>query len=308
MTALALTLRGVQKAYGKTRALCGLDLEVPRGALVGLIGPNGAGKTTTFGIVGGTVRADAGQVDVLGGGPFDSTRHAGRVGLLPQDSELNPHTPVRDLLRFFARLQGLGRRDATVEADRVLALVDLRDRATSRIRQLSHGMRRRVAVAQALLGSPELVLLDEPTCGLDPDLVVRMRELLARERGRRTLVVSSHVLADLEAICDHVVFLEAGRVTHAGPIAEVTGRGELVRYVLDGPPPLEALRTALPEIVAEADGASLLVRVPAGQDVATLNERLVPWLFEAGARLLEIRRGRSLESAYMERRESAGVA
>jgi len=172
VTVLALSLRGVDKAYGKTTALRGLDLDVPAGALVGLIGPNGAGKTTAFGIVGGTVRPDAGRIDVLGAGPFDPAQHAGRVGLLPQDSELNPHTPVRDLLRFFGRLQGLGRRQAEVEADRVPTLVELRERAGSKIRQLSHGMRRRVAVAQALLGSPELVLLDEPTSGLDPDLVV----------------------------------------------------------------------------------------------------------------------------------------
>jgi len=299
---LALSLHGVEKAYGKTVALRGLDLEVPAGALVGLIGPNGAGKTTAFGIVGGTVRPDRGRIDVLGAGPFDPAKHAGRVGLLPQDSELNPHTPVRDLLRFFGRLQGLGRRESVAEADRVLDLVELRDRAGSKIRQLSHGMRRRVAVAQALLGSPELVLLDEPTSGLDPDLVVRMRELLARERGKRTLVVSSHVLADLEAICDHVVFLEAGRVTRSGALAEITGRGEMVVLVLEAPPPLQELRAAMPELVLEADGATLSVRVPPGSDVATLNATLVPWLLEHGARLLEIRRGRSLESAYMERR------
>ncbi len=304
MTTLALSLRGVHKAYGKTVALRGLDLSVPVGALVGLIGPNGAGKTTAFGIVGGTVRPDTGTVDVLGAGPFDPARHAGRVGLLPQDSELNPHTPVRQLLRFFARLQGLGARDAATEADRVLALVELRERAGSKIRQLSHGMRRRVAVAQALLGKPELVLLDEPTSGLDPDLVVRMRELLAKERGKRTLVVSSHVLADLEAICDHVVFLEAGRVTKAGPLAEVTGRGEIVVLVLEGPPPLEALRAAMPDLAAEADGTALSVRVPPDQDVAAVNATLVPWLLEHGARLLEIRRGKTLESAYMERRAS----
>lgn len=302
MTAPALRLRGVHKRYGKTVALDGLDLEIPTGALVGLVGKNGAGKTTTFGIVGGTVRPDAGVVDVLGGGPFDPMRHAGRLGLLPQDSELNPHTPVRDLLRFFARLQGLSSEEASREADRVLDLVDLRDRAGSRIRQLSHGMRRRVAVAQALLGQPALVLLDEPTSGLDPDLVVRVRELLARERGKRTLVVSSHVLADLEAVCDHVVFVESGRVTHAGPLAEVTGRGERLCVVLADPPPLELLRAWSPALEAEADGTTLLVRVPAGEDVAALNARLLPWLLAQGARVLEVRRGRSLESAYMERR------
>jgi ABC-2 type transport system ATP-binding protein len=163
-------------------------------------------------------------------------------------------------------------------------------------------MRRRVAVAQALLGSPELVLLDEPTSGLDPHLVVRMREILAAERGRRTLVVSSHVLADLEAVCDHVVFIEAGRVVRAGPLAEVTRRSELVRIVLDGVPPLEDARAALHGLTLEADGSALVVAVPDGEDVASVNARVVGWLLARGARLLSIERGRSLEAAYMQER------
>jgi ABC-2 type transport system ATP-binding protein len=131
-----------------------------------------------------------------------------------------------------------------------------------------------------------------------------MRDLLARERGKRTLVVCSHVLADLEAICDHVVFLEAGRVTRAGPLAEVTGKGELLRLELEAPPPLAALQAEMPELAAEADGTTLFVRVPKGEDVAAVNARLLPWLIAHDGRVLEVRRGRSLESAYMDRRDA----
>ena len=247
MSRFALRLKGVIKRYGKTRALDGLTLDVPSGALMGLVGPNGAGKTTTFGVVSGAVRADAGQVDVLGQGAFDPVRHAGRLTVLPQDCALNPSSSARQILSFHARLQGLTLQAATREADRVLDLVHLADRSGARVGQLSHGMKRRLAVAQALLGDPELVLLDEPTGGLDPHLVVAMREILSAQRGLRTVVVSSHILADLEATCDHVAFMEDGRCTRSGPVAEVTRRGALVRVQLAEPMALAAFGLFSPE-------------------------------------------------------------
>ena len=145
----AVELRGVVKRYRRTRALDGLDLRVPRGTLVGLVGPNGAGKTTTFGIISGVLEPDEGTVDVLGSGPFHPRAQAGALGVLPQDCALNPHSSARQLLTFFGRLQGLTRAEATREADRLLDELRLGDRATSRVGELSHGMKRRLAVAQA---------------------------------------------------------------------------------------------------------------------------------------------------------------
>jgi len=305
VSAVALSMRGVRKRYGRVVALDGLDLEIPRGVVCGLVGPNGAGKTTTFGIAGGYVEADAGTVDVLGGGAFDTAKHRGRVTLLPQDCELNPHTPVRDLLLYYARLQGMTRAEAARDADRVLDLVALTERAGSRIRQLSHGMRRRVAVAQAFLGAPELVLLDEPTNGLDPDLVVRMRELFVRQRGTRTLVVSSHVLAELEAACDHVVFLERGACVRQGTIAEVTQRGARVRVVCESR--VEAdLDRVLPGATFVWEGPVLVVSAPRG-DAASINAAILPRLLAAGARIVEVKPGDSLESAWLGARAAAGT-
>jgi len=286
----ALALQGVTKRYGSLNALDGLDLAVPAGVICGLIGPNGAGKTTTYGVVGGLVRPDAGSVDVLGSGPL---RPGGRVTLLPQDCELNPHTPVRELLIHYARLQGLSHGQARREADRVLDLVALSDRAKARIKQLSHGMRRRVAVAQAFLGSPELILLDEPTAGLDPDLVVRMRELFTAARGTATLVISSHVLAELEAVCDHVVFMDAGKVTRAGTIDEVTGQGQVVRITCEAPV----------DVAGTWEGPVYVARTEPGQGVAELNATVLRQLLDAGAAVLEVQRGRSLEETWMEGRK-----
>lgn len=293
----ALTLRGVRKAYGKIQALDGLDLEIPTGVVCGLVGPNGAGKTTTFGVVGGYVRPDAGEISLLGQGPFDPSVHGGRVALLPQDCELNPHMPVRESLEFLARLQGMNRKTAQADTDRVLELVDLRDRAQMKIRQLSHGMRRRVSVAQAFLGSPELVLLDEPTAGLDPDQVLRLRTLFLAQRGRCTLVISSHVLAELEQSCDYVVRMAAGRCVQSGPMDQVTQRRSMVRVQIQGD--LQAAAGLLRDFEPTVQGDELILRCKVGQGPEQLNAQILPILLAAETKLLQIRTGESLEAALL---------
>jgi ABC-2 type transport system ATP-binding protein len=300
----ALALHGVRKAYGARVALDGLDLEAPRGAITGLVGPNGAGKTTCFGVASGLLELDAGSVDVLGRGRFDAATQAGTLGLLPQDAELPGHVRVDVLLRYLARLQGMSGAEAEREVTRVLELFALRDRAGSRVRELSHGMRRRVALGQALLGDPALVLLDEPTSGLDPHLVVAVREALRAQRERgTTLVVSSHVLSDLEAICDHVVFIEAGRCIKSGPLEAVTGRGQVVRFTLASEVELAALAARLPDLRLRSRGALLEVEAPCGGEIAEVNRRVLRELLDAGASVLEVRLGFSLEQAYLDERD-----
>jgi ABC-type multidrug transport system ATPase subunit len=295
----ALTLRGVRKAYGRTVALDGLDMTVPRGAICGFIGPNGAGKTTTFGIVGGMIRPDAGEVDVLGRGPLAPLAHPGALTMLPQDCELSPHVTLRQLLTHYARLQGATAAEAAKDVDARLEEVALQGRAEAKIKTLSHGMRRRVGIAQALLGSPELIMLDEPTSGLDPELVVRMREVFASRREKRTLIVSSHNLLELEALCDHVVFIERGRCTREGSMADVTEQGLVMRYAVERTFDLAQLAAALPQLEMTWDGTSLVVRGSGGWSPADLNRAVVPYLLQSSAGLLEIRRGKSLEDAYL---------
>ncbi|HKU42496.1 MAG TPA: ABC transporter ATP-binding protein [Polyangiales bacterium] len=304
----ALVVDGVCKRYGSRVALDRLSFEVPAGGITGLVGANGAGKTTCFGIVAGLLKPDTGRVDVLGRGPFQAQRHAGLLGMLPQDAELAPHARVVDLLVYFARLQGMSRTLAAREAARVLELLALGERARSRVRELSHGMRRRVAVAQALLGKPELVLLDEPTSGLDPHLVVLVRDVLRAERARGcSLLVSSHVLSDLEAVCDHVVFIEAGRVIDSGSLAGVTGRTQRVYFTLDRELETAALAERLPELRIRLDGTLLEIERGPALELAALNRRVLQALFELDAGVLEVRLGHSLEQAYMQQRERAGT-
>ena len=228
------------------------------------------------------------------------------LSMLPQDCELSPHVSLRQLLTHYARLQGLSAAEATRDVDERLDEVALTDRASARIKTLSHGMRRRVAIAQALLGSPALVLLDEPTSGLDPELVIRMRQVFESHRGKRTLMVSSHNLLELEALCDHVVFIERGRCTRAGSMAEVTEQGLMMRYTTQKAVDLAQLEAAQAGLEMSWKGRTLMVRGTSAWTAVNINATVVPYLFHMQAGLLEIRQGQSLEDAYLAGKTEGG--
>ena len=304
MSDAALTLGKVHKRFGNVRALRGVDLRVPRGSIFALIGPNGAGKTTLFSVVCGFLRADSGQVDVLGGAP-EPLRLKGRLGALPQDAMLGRELSVREHLVFLARLQGMTLEVAAREAERVLGVVDLADLADRRAGTLSHGQGKRVGVAQALLGDPELILLDEPTAGLDPRHAHDLREAIRAQRGKQTIVVSSHNLQELEAICDEAAFIEQGQTVESGNVAALTAKDAEIFVVLaPGPEPVDEVRRGVPEIQAHWDPERRVLRVSfapspqrAAEDViaAVLRE-----LLAQGARISGLGKGRSLEQRYLE--------
>ncbi|MCX7819213.1 MAG: ABC transporter ATP-binding protein [Kiritimatiellae bacterium] len=300
----AIAWRRVVKHYRRLRALDGLSLEVPAGSIFGLVGSNGAGKTTAFAIAAGLTRADEGTVDTFGG-PFDPGRHAGRLTLLPQDSELPRDSRPREFLAFLGRLQGLSARAAASEADRLLELVHLTDRARVPARTLSHGMRKRVMIAQCFIGMPQIVLLDEPLSGLDPREVAHMREFLAAQRGRRTIVISSHNLHEIELLCDEVAFIERGRAVRSGSLASLTGALDSVHVHL-GPgaePPLAAVEAALPgAVVGWAPAERMLtIRYDPRRDRAELvHAVLLRTLLDAQVPILELSRGERLESVYLD--------
>jgi ABC-type multidrug transport system ATPase subunit len=193
MIGSAIVTRELVKRRGKRRALDGLTLSVPRGSILGLVGENGAGKTTWMMTVAGFLRPDSGEIDLLGMGPFDAERHAGRISILPQDSELPLESTPKGALYRFGRLQGLSPDAARRSAHDALAAVNLLDRADAAVRTLSHGMRKRAMVAQCFVGNPEIVLLDEPLNGLDPVEADRLRRFIASQRG----LMSPHSLSYL---------------------------------------------------------------------------------------------------------------
>jgi ABC-type multidrug transport system ATPase subunit len=304
VNASALALGQVHKRFGAVHALRGVDLRVPRGSIFALIGPNGAGKTTLFSVVCGFLRADQGSVDVLGGAP-DPIRLKGRLGALPQDALLGRELTVREHLTFLARLQGMSHGTAVKDAERVLKIVDLSDLAGRRAGTLSHGQVKRVGIAQAFLGDPELILLDEPTAGLDPRHAHDLRQAIRAERGKRTIVVSSHNLQELEAICDEAAFIEKGQTLETGAVATLTAQDAEIFIVLaPGPEPVDDVRARVPATSVQWDAQRRVLRVsfqPAPNRVAEdVIAEVLRELLAAGARISGLGKGRSLEQRYLD--------
>jgi ABC-2 type transport system ATP-binding protein len=220
----AVRTDGLSRRYGVTRALDAVDLTLERG-ITGLLGPNGAGKTTLLSILATVNEPDDGRVSVFGLDPRDAAERVEirrRLGYLPQELGYHRHFTVAAFLDYVAILKEItDRRRRAGEVARVLAAVGLEHRARTRIRALSGGMRQRLGIAQALLGQPELLILDEPTAGLDPEQRLRSRELLSGLPGDPVIVLSTHQADDIAAICPKVIVLLHGRVRFAGTPAEL---------------------------------------------------------------------------------------
>lgn len=212
--------KNIRHQYGSKLALDNVNFSVPAGEPIALVGPNGAGKTTLFSILCGYLKPTSGSVKILG---YDANSPAlfGKLGALPQDALLDPRFSVLKQLLFFTRLQGMNKQQGTEEAERVLSLVGLSESKHVKPQELSHGMKKRVAIAQSLLGKPELIMLDEPTAGLDPVNARAIRKLISELSNEATFMVSSHNLDELEKLCSTVLYLDHGKLIQQ-QIAEVS--------------------------------------------------------------------------------------
>ncbi len=299
----ALTMTSVVKRFGRRTALDGLNLTVPRGAAFGLVGSNGAGKTTAMSVSAGILNCQSGSINLLGDGPFDARRHSGRVSLMPQDAELPLHARVADLMHFYAKLQGIRSAEAQSRIDEVLEWVHLLDRSTAKIRTLSHGMRRRLVIAQAFLGTPELALLDEPLSGLDPHEVASMRNVLMNRPAGQTLIISSHNLHEIERVCDHVAFIEKGKVVRQDRMDALTGLAHTMHYrIASARPSLTDLEDAVPDarFSLDEEGQKLVCRyADSVHSAEQVNARVLRVLLDGEVGVIEVRRGDELESAYL---------
>ncbi|ASM49562.1 hypothetical protein PESP_a1445 [Pseudoalteromonas espejiana DSM 9414] len=200
---------GLSKSYGAKQALNNVNFEINKGAPVALVGPNGAGKTTLFSLLCGYINPSHGELSILGHKP-GSAALFNQVSALPQDAQLDPRFNIDKQLAFYAKLQGMNTKQSHTEALRVLDLVGLKEVAKQRAGDLSHGMRKRVTIAQALIGSPQIVMLDEATAGLDPIHAREVRELVSSLSSEATFILSSHDLTELERLCSQVLHLDKG--------------------------------------------------------------------------------------------------
>lgn len=291
---------GVVKRWGSTTALAGADLFIDRG-VTGLLGANGAGKTTFLGLLLGLHRADAGAIEVLGLDPATAGPDVrARVGYSPEHHTLPPDVRAHDLVRHIAEVHGLPYRDATSRASDALWQVGLGEERFRPVGTMSTGQKQRVKLAQAIVHDPALVLLDEPTDGLDPvqrDDMLRLIRRIGTEFGMDVLL-SSHLLEEVERVCDAAVILAEGVVVASGTLAELRGETEGVEVELDGDSAavVAALEAAGADVTA--DGRRLLVVSAGGDDVYDLVRDAVAAAPDVGLRRLQ-RRTISLEDVFL---------
>ena len=254
---LAIRLRGVVKRYGTITAVDGLDLDVPMGTCVGLLGPNGAGKSTTMRLLTAQSIADEGEIEVLGYRlPEESKMARAHCGVTPQLDNLDTTLTVEQNLLVFAHLYRIGRGERREAIERALEMAKLVERRDSRVDKLSGGMRRRLLIARSLVHRPRLVLLDEPTVGLDPQVRQELWALIDALRSEgSTILMSTHYIEEAQRLADTVMIMSHGKAVAAGPpsalVAEHAGQEVLEVY---GPPP------RLAEVENEADAAGLRTR------------------------------------------------
>ncbi|CAB4874723.1 MAG: ATP-binding cassette domain-containing protein [Actinobacteria bacterium] len=276
----AVDVTGLAKVYGERRAVDGLELVLQRGSVVGLVGPNGAGKTTALRMLLGLIQRDGGSGTVLGSNLDDHIGYLPKVGALIEGPAFTPSLSARKNLLVLTRLVGL----PDSRADDVLAQVELSDRAKDKVKTYSLGMRQRLGIAASLLTDPELLVLDEPTNGLDPAGIREVRDLLRQLADEGvSVLVSSHLLAEIEAICDHVVLINQGQVGYSGTVKGMIG-GQVAQVVARPADPdrltdLAAVAARFGETTTNDDGT---VSFEGEQDVAAqLNQAA----FDAGVLL-----------------------
>jgi len=306
MSATAIETHGLTKRYGDVLALDRLDLDVPAGSVFGFLGPNGAGKTTAMKILTSLTAATAGTaaVDGVPAGDGEPNRR-GLIGYLDQAPQFNGWMRGRELLAYVGRLSGLRGGELDRRIAETLELVDLADAARRRIGGYSGGMRQRLGIAQAVLARPSVLLLDEPVSALDPG---GRRDMLATIRGlaaHSTVLLSSHVLSDVERVCDRVAIIDRGRLVTESPVGDLIDRFAQPVYRVEAEP---ATDMALDGLVAAVTGAAwatgverdgFVVRVFVTDDPEA-GGRLLALVVEHGVRVVSVERLRpSLEDVFL---------
>ena len=285
--------RGLVKRFGDFTAVDGIDLEVGRGEAFGFLGPNGAGKSSTMRMIGCVSTPTAGELRILGMDPVrDGTKIRARLGVCPQLDALDLDLTVRDNLTTYARYFGISRAESRRRADELLRFVQLSDRADHKVEPLSGGMKRRLTIARALVNDPDIVLLDEPTTGLDPQARHLVWERLFRLKQRGiTLVLTTHYMDEAEQLCDRLVVMDGGKI-----IAEGSPRSLIERYVT-----AEVLELRFPDgLDSTAAYAAKLDGV--GEHIDPLPDRVLVYADDGDAALAEVHRRGLTPSGVLIRR------
>ncbi len=298
------------KSYGQARAVNDISFKVEKGEILGFLGPNGAGKTTTMRILTGYLPATGGTARVAGYDVFeDSMEVRKRIGYLPETPPLYPDMSVSDYLAFVARIKGVDAGDVSKSVEEAMRMTNLTERKDWLIKKLSRGFKQRVGIAQAIVHNPDVVILDEPTVGLDPNQIKEVRHLIKGLAGDHTIILSTHILPEVEMTCDRVVIINKGKIAAIDTTENLTSQmkgGERVRLIVRGDG--EALRRSLGavegvskvevESIENNDGLSAVVESDQGLD---LRGKIAASVVGGGFELLELRAvSLSLEDIFMQ--------
>lgn len=296
-----LVVEDVVKTFKGFRAVDGVSFTVEKGSFTALLGPNGSGKSTTLKMCTNLFQPDSGRILMNGIDVRDDTVEAmSGVGCVIEMPEIYPDVTGRRYLEYLAKVSGMTSESAASEAERVLGIVGMSDRADGRVRGYSKGMRQRVVLAQSLLGDPSLLILDEPTSGLDPQGSADFGRILTDlNRRGKTILMSSHMLHEVEGLCESAVIISRGRVARQGRIEDIVSRSTLtVSTVGDVGGNIISMVSGMPGVMeASAFGGGMTVRMDGGPE---RQADLVKALVSMGVRVYAVRKEDPLEEAFMD--------
>jgi ABC-2 type transport system ATP-binding protein len=281
-----ITSKNLEKFYGKKNALNKIDIHIPKAKIYGLLGPNGAGKTTLIGILTGLLKSYKGSFSVNG-----------TIGLMPQDANLYPNMTCWKQLMFLSRLQGISKDQSMKQVVKLLELVGLSDEKDSLVRTLSHGTRRRLELAQSLIGNPDILIFDEPTSGLDPKMSKNIRSLILDLKSKnKTIIFSSHNLYEVNELCDWVCILNEGKIVSEDSISNLTNSKSVLLSV-------EGVKR---EVINTINKKSYVnnVKFSSGELEVEFNKvdhtnELIKLLISHNVTINKIKKGQSLENIFL---------
>lgn len=292
------------KSFGSLIALQDIDIHINNHVSVGLVGPNGAGKTTLFSLFCGFLKPSSGSLKILSKLP-DSSDIKGHIGILPQDIPMLRGIAVLEQLQLFAKLQGYRKQSAKQEIERIVNLVNIGTLIKQFPETLSYGQRKKVALAQALIGQPEIILLDEPTSGLDPVAANEVRAIIQRTRGDHTYVISSHNLEEIKNVCDEVIIIDKGKLVRHCQINELIERDKTLTLLLDKIPDDSLIQTlnSLPSvnrIETDINNPKRIAIYFSDQNPEQFQYRVFECLQNNGAGIVEFSRGSAFADKVVE--------
>lgn len=287
-----LNITSIHKNYGAVRALNGISFEVPKGSVFGVLGPNGSGKTTLLGILLNVLKADEGNFEWTGSANAEQARKS--IGALLETPNFYHYMNAVDNLNIVAEIKGRGKENI----DEALKKVKLYERRLSKFNTFSLGMKQRLAIASTLIANPEILVLDEPTNGLDPEGIAEIRELIMRlNREGKTIIMASHLLDEVEKVCTDVAILKKGNLLSVGHVSEVLSDEDLIEIGCDNMNQLENVLKTNANIQIKSMEKYMLASLQNNMNIADVNK----YCFEHGITLTHLqKRKRSLESKFIE--------